>query len=212
MLCIGGIHSACFAGMNCSARILGATLVLIGGSACGHEDWIERSDDAGSRSEKSKLGAGSRGDATRDAGCPTCLSSEDAGPAIPRGEQAHDAVDFAAIREGNFAAISCRQGRPPASDQVPANWTEAQTKLPPCANPRKSLAFAARCGEYDAFVTTGTDSRLYYLYDATGQLVAYYDIGIGSECIAFSPSFNKPERCDVVSPKCPVASDNDAGS
>src|SRR4051794_27722185 len=111
--------------MSCSAQIISTTLILVGSSACGHEDWVERSHDSGSALESSKLDAGSRGDGTRDAGCPTCLSAEDAGPELPRNGQAHDDVDFAAISEGNFATISCRRGRRPVSDQVPANWADA---------------------------------------------------------------------------------------
>jgi hypothetical protein len=149
---------------------------------------------------------------TSDAGCPTCLRADDAGPDPKADKPIHDASYFEAIASGNFAVISCRVGTPPAHAE-PATWMEAQSKLPACANPRKSPIFAARCGDYDAYVFTGTDSRLYYLYDATGQLVAYYDVGISAGCTVFSPTFTKPDRCDVVTPrKCSATADEDAGT
>jgi len=135
--------------------------------------------------------------AAHDAGCAFCVPY-DAGAAEPA-DAGRDAGD----------ADSCKLTDPPSCTTVPCTWAEAQRKLPECWTPLFTAYSAARCGDFDAFVSHGTDSAGYHIYDATGQLVAIRWLGLGGYCVVFDEAVAVPERCKRVTPECPE--DADAG-
>lgn len=135
--------------------------------------------------------------AVADAGCAFCVPY-DAGAAAPP-DAGRDAGD----------ANSCKLTDPPSFITAPSAWTEAQKKLPECATLPWTAYYAGRCGDFDAFVSNGTDSIGYHIYDATGQLVAIRWFGLGAHCVVFDEGFAVPERCKMTTPECPE--DADAG-
>jgi len=67
--------------------------------------------------------------------------------------------------------------------------------------------YAARCGDFDALVTQGTDSIGYHIYDEAGQLVAIRWRSLGGSCVVFDEAFAVPERCEMSTPECPDQAD-----
>jgi hypothetical protein len=138
-----------------------------------------------------------------DAGCPACLPRTDAG--VPPGAKVTDDVDA-----GAKDASGCVKLAAPACDRTPCTWAAARAQLPRCATPPLTPYYAGRCGDRDAFVSQGTDSVTYYIYDAAGRLVGTKEVGLGAGCTAYDDAFQPPERCERVTPKCPA--EEDAGS
>ena len=139
-----------------------------------------------------------------DAGCPTCLPPIDA--SMKR-------TLVSPTDTGDAAANSCKQAEGLDCKRVPCSWSEAQAKLPSCANPPLAPWLEARCGDYRTFVASGTDSAVYYLYSRAGELVAYVERGLSARgCFAFELPFDAPDGCSVITPKCPPPEDEiDAG-
>jgi hypothetical protein len=192
-------------GMSCSTWIVGATLFLLGASACAQgSDMLPASDAA----RNDVIVDGGHDAAIRtDAGCEACLPKVDAGIKPPPETQPgpRDAA----------APIRCKERKRSDCSKVPCTWTDARQKIPACVMQPLTPFFQQRCGEYDALVGQGTDSYLYYFYDKTGELVATAEVGIGGyQCVAFESSFEPPEYedCHLLTPKCPVSTDEDAGN
>lgn len=135
--------------------------------------------------------------AANDAGCAFCVPY-DAGAVRPA-DAGRDA--------GEADADSCKLSDPPSCTTVPCTWADAQQKLPGCATPPLTPYYAARCGDFDALVSQGTDSVGYHIYDATGRLVATRWRGLGGYCVVFDDGFAAPERCEMVTPECPEEAD-----
>jgi hypothetical protein len=133
--------------------------------------------------------------AANDDGCAFCLPY-DAGT-----KQAADAAEP--------DADSCKLVDPPPCNTVACTWTDAQQKLPECPTPPLTPFYAARCGDFDALASRGTDSIGYHIYDATGRLVAIRWLGLGGYCRVFDEAFQVPERCELATPDC--SQDADAG-
>jgi hypothetical protein len=108
-------------------------------------------------------------------------------------------------------AGGCHSSAAPTCPDGSCTWADAQRRLPACAVPPRTPFYAARCGDYDAFVTQGIDSLSYAFYDSNGRLVATNELGLTSAgCTQFDASFHLPERCVTVTPKC--RADDDAGT
>jgi hypothetical protein len=138
--------------------------------------------------------------AATDAGCKFCLP-HDASAAV----QPADAGGHVVKPDAN----SCKLAEPPPCTSIACTWDDAQPMLPACAKPPLTPYYAARCGAYDALVKQGTDSVGYYIYDATGKLMSIRWLGLDTSCQVFDEAFTVPERCKMVTPKCPH--DDDAG-
>jgi hypothetical protein len=156
----------------------------------------ETGADGGGERQRSMVAA--------DAGCPTCLPPVDASTKstlVPPTDTSDAATD------------SCKQAEHLDCKRVPCSWSEAQAKLPSCANPPLAPWIEARCGDFRTFVALGTDSAIYYLYDHAGELVAYVEKGLSARgCFALELPFDGPNDCDVITPECPPPGDeNDAG-
>jgi hypothetical protein len=140
------------------------------------------------------------GDATADdAGCATCVPY-DAGAEHPA-DAGRDA--------GEADADSCKLTEPPSCTTVPCTWAEAQKKVAECVTPLFTPYYAARCGDFDALVSQGTDAIGFHIYDATGQLVVTRWRGLSGYCVVFDEAFAVPEHCEIITPECPE--DADAG-
>ncbi len=187
--------------MSCSFEKVGLALAMIFSSACEEGAALLPTSDAAS----AIVDSGRDAAIAHDAGCKLCLPDIDAGgEPVLRQPGAPDAA----------APRSCKSRKRPDCSKEPCRWADAQQRLPACVTQPLTPFFQQRCGRYDALVGQGTDSYSYYFYDRTGELVATGEIGIGGyQCAAIDPSFMAPEYedCTLITPKCSISADEDAG-